>query len=192
MKKVYRADIKNIAGLAFIVLFLIAGPPVIIRSQEYTLSGTETLIILSVFYAAFSPVIYILLKLALWNFLARITVSAAGINFRYGNIRGDLTWKDITSLHYDYLETSSPRYSPSYYYIVYEGGNKDLKFRFNTRISRDKIPPEHSPNTVSPFREKAYRLQTYGLYLSPEKTVGLARTISDYTSIKPERKDLFS
>lgn len=187
MKLVFRINriyAKIFSGLLFAILIL----PLIITAIQYDMGKTEIIVALGIFYLAYSPVIILLIFLIVYYTGGRIILDGEKIEYMFAGEKTVLLWKRIDYFVYDYISVNNPRFNIQRYYLLYETGDGTNKIRFNRLLSKRERKNLVDFHTVDPFKKKAFRFRTYGLYLDKKDCDSLISYIRDYTDIEPVRK----
>ncbi len=187
MKRVFRVNriyVRIFGGILLAVLLL----PLIITKTQYDIGKAEILAALGIFYLAYSPVIILLIYLARYYSRGRIVLDGEKIEYRFAGEQLSLSWERITYFIYDYICVRNPRFNIDRFYLLYEAGDGREKIRFNRLLTRRERESLEDFHTVNPFKKKAFRFRTYGLYLERKKCDTLANLVRDYTECEPVRK----
>ncbi len=187
MKLVFRVNrvyIKIFSGILIAVLVL----PLIITAMQYDMGKIEIITALGIFYLAYSPVIGLLIFLIVYYARGRIVLQGEKIEYLFAKERIVLLWEKIDYFVYDYICVKNPRFNIDRFYLLYEAGDGTEKIRFNRLLTRRERESLKDFHTVNPFKKKAFRFRTYGLYLDRKDCDSLVSYVRDYTEIEPVRK----
>jgi hypothetical protein len=187
MKLVFRVNriyVKIFSGILLAVIVL----PLIITAMQYDVSKTEIIAVLGIFYLAYSPVIILLIFLIVYYSRGHITLDGEKMEYRFAREKTILSWEKINEFVYDSICVKNPRFNIDRYYLLYEAGDGTEKIRFNRLLSKREREGLEDFHTVNPFKKKAFRFRTYGLYLHRKDCESLVNYIRDYTEIEPVRK----
>ncbi len=185
MKKKYSTGTAINIIFFIIIIILIAGPYLGVRF--YDEKNEDSLLILIILYAAYSPLTIMMIVFLRKYFSSYILVTERGLLLKYRKTIEEIEWSKVNSIHYDYTLVSGSRYS-----VIYEVKYYNKSFRFNTLMNGKETSTIKDITEINAFQKKAFSFESYGLYLSKKKCQNLIHDITMYSGREPEReKNLF-
>lgn len=145
-----------------------------------------TMLVSSIIYLFYSPLIVALMYLAVKIFRVSIAIDANGISSHVSGKMVKLRWEDIEHSRYGYIEIAGT-FKYTRYFVLFEVADRDARIRYNRLMTgaERKGNPEITP--VKVFQKKAFSFESYGPYLGGDDCKRLTNFIRDYTGKEPER-----
>ena len=171
--------------LGLVVALFIIAPPVVVYFEDVT--RDEALLVLGIIYLAYSPLIILLARTLKKSIAMRIICSGEGITCRAGSEETVIFWEKLDRFVFDYVASGDKRFGISRYFVLYEFGSVEKRFRFNRLMTKKEIEAAADIHHVSAFKKKAYAFEAYGLYFRKKICDRLVYDISSYSSRVPER-----
>jgi hypothetical protein len=186
MKKIFKPSRRGTRGLAIIVILLTIPTPIL--SLAMADSPMMALIVCLIIYAAYSPLIIVLIRIIVRNLKGQIVIGANGIECVAGRSRVIIAWGDVATFAFDYIGMPNQAFGITRNYVLYEVSSAKGKFRFYRLLLKEERKTAVDIFMVAPLQKKAFSLDAYGLYMDRKECISLVDYIRDYTDREPERR----